>query len=127
MCRVDYCDETALILADETLTAKKEHKCSECRRVIGAGEKYNRERGKCDGSMFTHKTCSHCQVARVWMYRECGGFVYGEIEEELREHWHESDVYRNRELARLIYGMGRFWKRRKGGLMPIPTLGESVE
>jgi hypothetical protein len=126
MCRVDYCDDAALILAEENLKAKKDHKCSECGRIIVVGEKYYRERGKYDGSMFTHKTCEHCQVARTWMYRECGGFVYGEIEEELREHWNESHEYRNRELARLIYGMSRFWKRRKGGLMPIPTLGESA-
>jgi hypothetical protein len=122
MCRVDYCDDRALILADEMLTARKDHKCQECGRLIQVGERYSRERGKFDGRMFTHKTCAHCLVAVEWMNDTCGGYVYGEVEEELREHWHEDTTYRRRELARLIWGMGRFWRTRRGALMPIPTL-----
>jgi hypothetical protein len=122
MCRVDDCDERALIIAEERLKAKKPHPCYECRRIIGVGEFYCRERGKFDGRMFTHKTCEHCGVASEWMNATCGGYVYGQIEEELREHWDEDTAYRTRELARLIWGMGRFWRTRKGALMPVPTL-----
>lgn len=122
MCRVDDCDGYAQVFGDSTLTAKKEHKCDECRRVIQPGEKYRRERGVHESEPFTHKTCQHCLVARDWMNATCGGFVYGEIEEELLEHWNEDTDYRTRELAKLIYGMGRNWQARKGGLMPLPTL-----
>lgn len=127
MCRVDYCDERATIIADEMLVAKKDHTCDECGRFIRPGERYNRERGKFDGEMFIHKTCQHCVIAVEWMNATCGGFVYGEVEEELREHWCEDSGYRTRELARLIYGMGRNWQARKGGLMPIPTLNRRAD
>lgn len=120
MCRVDDAD-SALILASETRKARKQHQCDECGRLIQPGETYLHERGIGDGP-FTNRTCSHCQVACNWLTQQCGGFVYTQVEEELREHWQEDTAYRTRELARLIYGMGRNWQARKGGLMPVPTL-----
>ena len=120
MCRADDANP-AIILGSELYTARKPHTCQECGRIIAIGETYLRERGLADGEPFTHKTCEHCQVARDWLQRECGGFVYTEIEEELREHWHEAPSYHTRELARLIYGMKHQWRTRKGGLMSRPA------
>lgn len=120
MCRADDADH-AKILASESRKARKPHKCDECRRVIEIGETYLHERGIGDGP-FTNKTCSHCQVACDWLSKQCGGWVYTQVEEELREHWDEDTSYRTRELAHLIWGMDRFWRTRRGALMPVPTL-----
>lgn len=121
MCRVDDA-ESALMLASETRKARKQHKCDECGRVIQVGETYLHERGIHECEPFTNRTCGHCKVARDWLQGQCGGWVFTQVEEELREHWYEDTGYRTRELARLIYGMGRHWQARKGGLLPLPAL-----
>lgn len=52
-------------------TARKEHRCSECRGVIRAGEQYMIESGIQDGP-FAYKMCAHCHpefeatCARHW-------------------------------------------------------------
>ena len=41
-------------------TARKQHKCSECARVIEPGDKYELVKGKWDGEFDTFKTCKFC-------------------------------------------------------------------
>ena len=45
-------------------TAKKEHRCCECRGIIQAGEKYHLFSGVWDGSGATFKTCAECEQLR---------------------------------------------------------------
>lgn len=124
MCRVDDgC--MAMMLASEQRKARKQHRCDECRRTIEAGETYLHERGIHECEPFTNKTCAHCQVARGWLSDQCGGWIYTEVEEELREHFYEDTAYRTKDLKRLIYGMGRQWHLRRGGLMPLPRLSQT--
>lgn len=44
MCMADYSDDYSIVLHDRDQKARKPHKCSECYRVIEAGEKYNVQR-----------------------------------------------------------------------------------
>ncbi len=66
---------------DRVVTAKKEHKCSECKRAIAKGEQYYRHSGKCDGSFYVVKQCRRC----CYDYNRI-------VESELAEgcHWSES-------------------------------------
>ena len=41
-------------------TARKEHHCFECQRVIKIDENYRREAGKWDGFFAEYKTCTEC-------------------------------------------------------------------
>jgi hypothetical protein len=118
MCMVDDVDRV-LVLGAVIYVAKKEHKCGECTRVIRSGEKYLRERFVFDGEPSTHRTCSHCQVVRHWLSGECGGWVYGAIEEDIREH---AEGGYGLPVIKLAVGMRRNWTTRKGALMTVPTL-----
>lgn len=92
--------------------ARKEHKCNECRRPIAAGETYECVTGKFDLKMFVNKTCSHCVGARSWLRRECGGFCWGAVLQDLEEHWNEEGIH-TMELGRLIVGMRRRWSKKR--------------
>jgi hypothetical protein len=113
MCRVDYYDEYALTLSSSTPLARKEHVCNECRRVVQPGEVYERIVMLCDGDFETAKTCTECVEARKWLLQECGGFIVGQVLEELEEHWDEEVELRSWWLARLIVGMRHKWKYRR--------------
>jgi hypothetical protein len=53
-----------------TPTARKPHKCCECRGLITPGEKYHRFSGIWDGEADTYKTCADCQKLREDVCRE---------------------------------------------------------
>ena len=89
--------------------ARKQHRCYECFRQIEAKEEYENVVGKWDGQISGYKTCSFCLVARKWLSKECGGYVYSCVLEDLREHW--NDRYRMNHLGKLIVGMNRKWDR----------------
>ncbi len=125
MCMIDNCDRPEFCCTS-MVKARKPHKCGDCRRVIQPGEQYERVFGKWDGQTDSHKTCTHCVEASKWLTRECGGYVFGGIREDLREHWGEEKHYRTRELAKLIWGMKRKWTNRRGGLMPLPVVSEKA-
>jgi hypothetical protein len=96
-------------------TARKAHKCSECGREIGKGERYEYATGRAE-ELFVNKTCAHCIDAREWLVKECGGYAFGCIQEDLTQHWYEERVHTS-ELGRLIVGMRRKWRNRKGQLV----------
>lgn len=123
MCRVEWCDEMAIDLTLKQPKARKAHKCTECGRQIEVGETYEYRTTLYDGSVSTHKTCSHCLVAREWLSRVCGGWVYGEVEDDIREHWREGY---GMWIGRVAAGMNRLWRRRDGELMTVPELPESL-
>lgn len=122
MCMADYSDGRCVILSDAYFKARKEHLCSECHRKIRIGEIYRRECTLFEGLKSTHKTCAHCQVVRHWLNFECGGFIYSQIEDDIREHATEGYGL---PVIRLAVGMRRFWTTRKGALMAIPEIPET--
>jgi hypothetical protein len=122
MCMTDEIDDFVTMIAEgHFVKARKPHKCMECGRPIAAGESYHTESFRFDGEFMTHKTCAHCMVPRGWLQKECGGFVYNMIKEDLREHVTESDYY-GWPLARLYVSMRNDWKRRDGSLRAVPAM-----
>jgi len=120
MCMVETADETVNMLYDATVTARKNHKCSECSRVIAKGEQYLLERYAFDGEITTSKTCAHCQVVREWLQRECGGWLFGGVAEDIHEHAREGEY--GFGVKKLSIGMSMKWQLRRGGLWPIPVV-----
>ena len=49
---------------DRNVKARKEHRCGECGEVIKIGEIYEYVFGKCEGNVFTAKTCLPCLEIR---------------------------------------------------------------
>ena len=90
-CATVYCDvdDYCTMLREEQPTARKQHKCHECRRVIEVGEKYNLEVTLYDGEISTYKTCLDCMSIRREFFKN--GFYYEGIVEALGEHVKDSD------------------------------------
>jgi hypothetical protein len=117
MCRSENADP-ATLCREVIRLAVKDHRCDECGRTISAGERYEFVHGLYDGHWDTYHTCQHCQAARAWLERECGGWVYTEVRDELIEHWEEDWIYRTIWLARVIAGMKHRWH---DGRLPVPA------
>jgi len=85
-CVVSYAEagDPADFYWDSKPVARREHVCSECRRVIQPGERYGRVTGKWDGEIQTYKTCFDCQSIIDFLF--CDGVVFGEVRADLREH-----------------------------------------
>lgn len=100
----------------ETRTARKPHRCVECGRGITPGERYEHFTGVMDGQWSKWRWCQHCEAVAAWMRTVCGGYLIGDLRDEMREHWHEGFV----EVAfgRLIAGIRWQWH---GGRDPVPT------
>lgn len=125
MCLVDFVDDCGFIMLQNKMTkAIKQHRCTECRRIIEPGERYRREVGVGDGEFNTYKTCEHCLVARDWLMAECGGCIYGAIEEDIREHCH-SGLYPI-SVYRLAIGMQWQWRAPSGRALPVPSRQETA-
>lgn len=110
--------ERAEFHSERIHSARKEHKCYECGRIIRVGEKYEYTAAKWDGDIHFIKTCSHCKAAKQWLVKQCGGYVWGGVKEDLREHM----SYAWLKVGRLVVGMRRQWEKRGHGLMPIPEV-----
>lgn len=124
MCRIDGA-ERSVVIQSKDRKAIKEHRCSECRRPIAAGETYHYETTIYDGQRDSSKTCAHCCIARQWLIKNCGGFIYGEVIEEVQEHGEEYRQLRM-PLYRVVAGARRKWQRFGGGLMPVPAMPPSI-
>jgi hypothetical protein len=110
--------EPAEFLTVQRHRARRTHKCSECRREIQIGERYQKISAVWDGEFSVTKTCSHCESAAAWLIERCGGYPIGMAREDLLSHWHEEGV-RDFGLGRRIVGMKRGWKRHDGGMMQV--------
>ena len=108
MCRVDDCDPWEFFHA-EPRKAAKDHRCTECCRVVAKGETYDYAVGKIDSYFCTYRTCEHCAAAAQWLQTACGGWLYLGVLEELVEHWDEGPYLQSWQLGRLIVGMRRRW------------------
>ena len=119
MCLMDDADGCVdTIESGNYYTARKAHKCAECYRQIDAGERYHREVYVFEHRFTVHKTCAHCMVVREWLWGECGGWIYGAVEEDAREHC-DGQGY-GMDLYRAVVGMRHSWRRKNGTLLPIP-------
>lgn len=113
MCLIDDGDGRATVLSAAWRRARKAHRCSECARTIGAGERYHHEATLYEGEFEIYRTCAHCMRVRAWLLGHCGGWLYGGLWEDISEH----DEVRARILAG---GMRRKWTRRDGTLWRLP-------
>lgn len=109
-------------------TARKNHRCSTCHRVIDVGEKYRHQNGNYDGRWYTFAMCQHCEA--IWsLYRPED--YDGNISEEGFDNWamegsSEEDPGLPHETQlrhRVQYRKG--WRRDDGALFPRPTPTES--
>lgn len=123
---IDEDGDQASFYSERVVRSRKEHRCGECRRVIAVGEGYQYVFGVWDGRADQHRTCRHCLVAQGWLNRECGGWLFRTIREDLEEHVLNGGVYGGGygvPLARLVVGMRRGWSRFDGtALMPVPAV-----
>ena len=118
MCSADDADMPAFC-HEETRTARKQHTCCECRRIIQPKEKYQHISGRWDSMVASYKTCQHCLVVQKWLVKECNGYVIQGLREEIFEH---AEQYSSLPLARYCVGMRRKWQSFKdpNQLMPLP-------
>ena len=97
-------------------TARVEHRCEECGRTIGRGERYSRTAAVWCGEFFTNVACLHCAVARFIFdaFADCSEDFYGGLS------WHLDDAEEVWSM-RLAIGVRRKWQRFDGsGLMALP-------
>lgn len=118
MCR-DFDDYGPEFMSSSTPRARKEHRCGECRRTIKVGETYLRDAGKCDGDVKTLTTCAHCARAQEWLVKQCNGFVYSDVGNDLAEHFAEG--YSHPWMAEMVEGLRRDWALEDGTLMAVPA------
>lgn len=118
-CVCDY-DAPSFYVA-EVRTARKTHKCEECRNLILPGDKYEHVRGKWD-YVDTFKTCSHCVDLRTWTKNNvpCLCWAHGNLLDDCREAVQEAAWRAPEETAGLRFGFlrrvalaERFYKQRK--------------
>lgn len=81
---VDH-DGFAELLAIEERRAKKQHKCTECKKIIKPKETYTYEKTMYDGDTEEWKTCLDCLSVREAFF--CHGFILGEIWSLLWDHF----------------------------------------
>lgn len=91
-----YCDyEPYEFCVTTTPTARKAHRCGECRSTIAGGERYERVSAKWDGQVETLRTCGRCLALREYVeaHVPCFCWAHGEMladaEEVIRDYWHE--------------------------------------
>lgn len=114
MCMIDDCDERVNIIQESKRVARKPHHCEECRKVIQVGEQYQYEFGTMAGETCTYKTCLNCMKCRDWLQDLCGGFLYGGVEEDVKEHFLNYDKSYGSwwSIGRMVIGMRNQWKPR---------------
>lgn len=120
----DDADERCTVLFEKRQVARVQHRCKECRRPIEKGETYLNERLLFEGRVTTHKTCSHCLVARQWLAAECGGWIYEGVKEDIAEHVDELTY--PFEVKLLYIGMKRQWKTKQGTSWRLPKLPQTT-
>lgn len=120
MCRIDDGDMPT-VHRQRQRRARVAHACCECRRPIEPGETYRYTFMVFDGDPSSFALCDRCQVAADWLARNCGGYCFGEVADEMRERAHEAPDYAL-PFLRVVAGMRRQWRSsERSGLLPVPT------
>lgn len=104
MCSLDY--EIASVYCENYRKSRKQHVCSECGRTIEKSEKYKHVFGVWENKVSVFKTCLYCLEPQDWLRKECGGFLHGNLEDEILEHASE---YRKMFLYRWLIGIRKKW------------------
>lgn len=123
MCCCD--DNPAKVCGMVRRKARKEHECSECRRVIRRGETYEEHSGLWDGGWETFRWCAHCAAAVKVVEKavEDFCFCYSALWDELVEI--ERYGRPNKPVSRIRAGVRRKWTHKRGPragqLMPVPA------
>lgn len=80
------CDgDTTDTIHDEIRTARKDHRCCECRRTIAKRERYEDYFGKFDGDLCHYRTCMTCVEVRRFF--SCnGGWMWTTVWQEVRDY-----------------------------------------
>ena len=74
----------ASVFNERTVTARKDHRCSECGDVIPKGTKHEHVTGCWEGRWERFRTCLLCVEIRD--HFSCGeGWIYGEVWSQLAE------------------------------------------
>lgn len=84
-CECDY--ESPTVYNQSQHVARKEHRCSECRRAIMPGEPYESTFGIWEREGRTYKTCAHCLAIREWVtaHVPCACWAHGNVLEDARD------------------------------------------
>ena len=117
MCMADLADEFYTLARSMMRTARKAHKCFECNRTIEPGEQYEYMTGLYHDHWDTFRTCAHCLAGRVFIERECHGWLYGAVLDDIIEHWEENNLLRSWSLAKLTWLARNRWRGRSGDLV----------
>lgn len=96
-------------------TARKEHYCEMCSRIIRKGETYMRGAGFGDGEAWTWKVCAHCDPLTTYVFAQSSEYEYSS---DLLVEWEPQTLHE----ARLRAMHHRKWTRGDGSLYPVPTL-----
>lgn len=120
MCMYGDGDYPDFFKTQKIKSARKEHKCSECGRVIAAKESYEKTTGKWGGNIYTFTQCNHCQIACNLLIKYCDGYVFGSVKEDIYEHINEVLPW-SRDARRIYAGMSNKWKF-NGKMLNIPKL-----
>lgn len=104
-------------------TARKIHRCEECKREIPKGSQYRREAGKYDGNLYCIKTCEVCaEIRDAFTCDDGAGSEYGSLWSDLTDSFSALTTgcfERLTTVAAKQYLRER-WMRWKG-LSPAPT------
>jgi hypothetical protein len=87
---IDYSDECHEIQC-KVLTARKQHKCGECGKIVQPREKFEHFTGSDSGEFFHVKTCLVCVEIRD---RFCCGWTWGQVLEDIKKaiFWQGADL-----------------------------------
>lgn len=123
MCYIDLSDGYSELLRNSQPTARKEHRCSECGRIISKGEKYTFEVTLFEKEIRQYKVCSHCGLVRKWLEKQCNGWLYEGILEDFYEHKNESPGYK---VLKAIAISDKQWEY-KGSLVSTEYLSKLLD
>lgn len=84
---VDDGDVPCAFASSRVVTARKEHRCTECNETISKGAQYEYVCGKWDGQFQVFRTCETCLSIRDVFF--CDGWQYAGLWIYLDEHIRE--------------------------------------
>lgn len=88
MCKYDVGDDGKLCRSIKR-TARKRHRCYECRAEIFVGDEYREDTGLWDGEWSRFKMCGVCAEKAAYLLIECNGFLYGMVCQDYDDHMAE--------------------------------------
>jgi len=93
-------DETCTLLSSSRPTARKDHKCYECRKTISKGTSYLKEVIVFDRELTSYKLCPVCESIRNTFFTE--GWYYGQLMNMLYDHISDCETISEDVILKLI-------------------------